>query len=350
MPHPTLINKTGFAFEALLLTDEEGVSQFVPCVQAVFTIGVKGTLELVEKQPPVNVGGKWRGDPAVTSMVYEPQIAFVKPSTDVVLLGHAFALTAGSTEGLVGIRVGPVQKVAKVFGERIVASRLGHTSISPPAPFERIPIIYERAFGGWDRHDVDPNNHRNEVRNPVGVGFRVTPTGPEEQRLPNFENPQQLFRSWGDTPPPVGFGFVSPNWQPRLSFAGTYDAAWNNTRKPLLPKDFSRSFFNAASPGLITPTHLRGNEPVTLLGVSTEGRIDFNLPNLQPPVCKLELRGRKWVPLQTVLDTVIVDMDLRTLTLMWRATVAVRNGPHDVLTVEVHPDQESATRVSIPVA
>ena len=48
MPHPTLINKTGFAFEALLLTDEEGVSQFVPCVQAVFTIGVKGILELVE--------------------------------------------------------------------------------------------------------------------------------------------------------------------------------------------------------------------------------------------------------------------------------------------------------------
>ena len=350
MPHPALINKTSFAFEALLLTDEEGVSQFVPCVQAVFAIGAKGGLALLEKQPPVSVGGKWRGDPAKTSMIFEPQIAFAKPGTDVVLLGHAHAPSPGSTEGLVGIRLGPLQKTAKVFGDRRVVNRLGRSSITRPEPFERIPIVHERAFGGWDRHDTDPLKHRHEPRNPVGVGFRITPQGAEEQALPNFEDPQHLFTSWGATPPPAGFGFIAPNWQPRLGFAGTYDAAWNKTRKPLLPRDFDRRFFNAAAPGLVAPGHLKGDEAVVVIGATPEGRVDFCLPGLPPPLCLVELRGRKRVPLQCVLDTVIVDMDSCTLTLTWRAHIGVRNGPHDVLSVEVHANQESAARVSVAVA
>jgi len=38
------------------------------------------------------------------------------------------------------------------------------------------------------------------------------------------------------------------------------------------------------------------------------------------------------------LDTVVVDTDDRTLTLLWRSHVAVRNGPHDVLSVGVSAD------------
>ncbi len=32
-------------------------------------------------------------------------------------------------------------------------------------------LIYERAFGGWDKADNDEANWRYEPRNPVGVGF-----------------------------------------------------------------------------------------------------------------------------------------------------------------------------------
>lgn len=350
MPHPALINKTDFAAETLLLTDEEGVAQFVPCVQAAFSIGAKGVLSLVEKQLPVTVGGKWRGDPAKTSMTLEPQVAFVKPSTDVVLIGHAYASSAGSTDGLVGIRLGSVQKTAKVFGDRRFVNRLGSSGITQPEPFECIPIVYERAFGGWDRRDADPLKHRSEVRNPIGIGFRVTTQGPEEQGLPNFEDPQHLIKSWGDTPPPAGFGFIPPDWQPRLGFAGTYDLAWNKGRRPLLPKDFDRRFFNAAPPGLVTPEYVKGDEPVIVLGAAPEGRVEFRLPGLPAPLCLVELRGRKRIPLQTALDTVIVDMDSRTLTLIWRAHIAVRNGPHDVLSLEVHPDHASAASISVAVA
>ena len=106
----------------------------------------------------------------------------------------------------------------------------------------------------------------------------------------------------------------------------------------MLPKDFDRRFFNAASPGLVTPSPLRGDEPVVVLGVTPNGRVGFNLPGVPPPVCRVDLRGGKCVPLQTALDTVIVDADALTLTLLWRAHVCVRHGPHDVVAVTVGTD------------
>src|SRR6185437_6864632 len=123
-----------------------------------------------------------------------------------------------------------------------------------------------------------------------------------------------------------GFGFIAPNWQPRLALAGTFDVAWDRTRKPLLPKDFDRRFFNAASPGLVAPGHLRGDEPVVTIGASPHGRVAFHLPCPAAHQCLFELRGQRRVSLQTVLDTVIVDMDLLCLVMQWRAHLPVRNG------------------------
>jgi hypothetical protein len=335
MPHFDVRNGTPFGYESLVLTDEDGVPQFVTLVQASFAIGPGGLMPL-EEQPAPNLAGDWHGDPAQASPRLEAQIAFVKPGTDVVLLGHAHAPSPAAIEVAVGIKVGPVSKVARVVGDRFLVRRGGATVISPPQPFERIPLVYERAFGGWDRRDPDPGRHRCELRNPVGTGFRVdTLRGDDEVRMPNIEDPERPFRAYGDTPPPVGFGFVAPNWQPRAAFAGTYDAEWDRRRKPLLPSDFDRRFFNAGSPGLVAPGYLHGREPVVVIGASSEGRVVFELPGLAPPVCVVALRGRKNVPVTTNLDTVVVDMDRRLLTLLWRGHVAVRNGPHDVIAVDV---------------
>ena len=336
MPHFALRNHTPFGYESVVVADEEGVPQFVALIQASYGIGVDGVLSLLEEQPAPNVSGEWYGDPAESSPRLEPQIAFVKPATDVVLLGHAHAQRAGAVETTVGIRVGPVSKVARVLGDRFLVRRSGATAISDPVPFERMPLVYERAFGGWDRRDADPLRHRCETRNPVGVGFRADASSADaEVRLPNLEDPERPFRGYGDTPPPAGFGFIGPNWEPRLRFAGTYDAAWDRQRKPLLPADFDRRFFNAASPGLVTPRYLLGNEAVVVVGASPENRVAFELPGVPPPVCVIGVRGRKSLPVPTNLDTVIVDMDRRVLTLTWRGHLPVRNGPHDVLSVAV---------------
>jgi hypothetical protein len=337
LPHAALANPTGLVAEPLILADEEGVPLAVPLIQGSWHIGEGGALAWLAKQPPLRLGGEWHGDPASTSMRLEPQIAFVKPvGTDVVLLGHAHAPQRGATEGQVGVRVGSVRKIARVLGDRHLVRGLTGLTITPPAPFERIPIVHERAFGGWDRRHEDVLRHRCEWRNPVGRGFFDASLPLEgEAALPNFEDPEQPFQRFGDTPPPAGFGFVSPDWEPRRSLAGTYDEAWQKTRKPLLARDFDRRFFQSASPGLTTQGHLRGDEEVVVVGAAPEPRVAFHLPASGTLQCWVEPRGRERVALLPLLDTVVIDMDLRLLTLQWRCHLPLPGGPHDLRSVEL---------------
>lgn len=336
MPHPQIHNDTGFVYATFVVSDEESRPQYVSIVQAQYSFAAGGPLVRLEEQPDPNLGGEWYGDPAVTSLKLEPQFAFVKPATDVVLIGHALAPHPGATTTQVGLLVGPVRKLARVTGDRRLTARLGMSRMSPPEPFERIRLVYERAYGGWDRRAEDPVEHAFEARNPVGTGFRAASADADDEiAVPNIEDPEHPFQSYGDTPPPIGFGFIAPNWQPRLAYGGTYDEKWDQTRKPLLPVDFDRRFFNAASPGLIAPGYLVGDEPVVLLGVTPEERIAFNLPGVPPPVCQVDTRDGKRAVLQTNLDTVIVDADTRVVTLQWRTTLSLRDGPHEVVAVHV---------------
>jgi hypothetical protein len=202
------------------------------------------------KQPAVNVAGEWYGDPATSSLKLEPQIAFMKPATDVVLLGHAYPSKPGGSEGQVGIRVGPVQKVARVWGDRMLVGRVG-PRITPAAAFEKIPLVYERSFGGWDRRHAEVDRHRCEGQESRRGGIpRPSVRCRRRGTTPNFEDPNRPFSGYGDAPPPAGFGFIQASWQPRVSYAGTYDEAWEKTRKPLLPADFDRPFFQQRTTGL----------------------------------------------------------------------------------------------------
>src|SRR5262249_27296625 len=102
----------------------------------------------------------------------------------------------------------------------------------------------------------------------------------------------------------------------------------------LLPKDFDRRFFNAASPGLVAPAYLRGDEQVVVSGVSPSGGFVFKLPVSEPPRVDVEQADRDDVSVKTNLDTVIVDTDARKLLLLWRAQVPVRE-PTTVRTIKI---------------
>jgi hypothetical protein len=338
MAHPELSNLSPFACEMLFVTNEEATCVCVPLVQARYALSRAGELELLEQQPPIELAGAWWGDPASSSMRLEPQIAFVKPATDIVLIGHAFPSNREKTEGLAGIRVGDTQKLARVFGKRRYVKRFGSVCATDPEPFEKIALTYENALGGWDRRDPDPHRHSFEPRNPVGMGYR-DPKLPfdDEWTAPHLEDPERLYNGGSDRPPPVGFGFVAPDWQPRAGFAGTYDKAWSDTRKPQLPKDFDRRFFSAASSGLVAPGYLRGDEAVSVIGASPDGRAAFHLPGTPAPTVRLRLKSRDAVELATVLDTLVVDMDAGAVTLTWRAHLPVPRGVHDVAALELPP-------------
>src|SRR4051812_42021399 len=136
MAHPKVENRTPFALDTLFVADENGVPLCVPVVKASFAIDADASLSLLEEQLPIAQDGVCRGDPAVSSYVYEPETAFVKAATDIVLIGHAHAPSPRTTEVLSGIRVGTLQKLVKVTGDRIMSCRLGKVTVSRPLPFE----------------------------------------------------------------------------------------------------------------------------------------------------------------------------------------------------------------------
>jgi hypothetical protein len=344
MGYPVVENKTLFVFDALFLADEEGRPLFVPIVKATYFIQEGTRLVLAEKQVPVNVSGEYWGDPETSSYKHEPETAFTKLATDIVLIGHAHAPKSGVTEVDVSLRVGPITKVVRVIGDRYWVKRFGMTFKTKPEPFERMLLIYERAFGGWDRSHPNPEKHGFEPRNPVGTGFRAKGGKFEEGiRLPNLEDPRRPLKRYRDKPPPAGFGFISPHWQPRAALTGTYDEAWTQQRMPLLPTDFDRKFFNAAPPDQVAPGYLKGDEPVVILNASPSGRLSFNLPGVPPPRCRVELQGRRDQHLQTQLDTVIINTDENLLFLIWRTNLVLRSGSQDILSIEIRTDDVLAS-------
>jgi len=336
MGHAAIDNRTPFAFAAVYAADEEARPLLVTVVRATYDI-VGPRLRLADVQAPVAVAGELHGeDPATSSWRLEPETAFVKLATDVALLGHAHAPRAGATEVEVGLQVGPVSRTAHVVGDRVWAVSMGGAVATRPQPFEKIPLVWERAFGGFDRTAGTPERPEHEPRNPVGTGFRSRHGRFEDGvRLPNVEDPAQRIHSWGQVVTPVGFGFTSPNWQPRAALAGTYDAAWASERRPLLPRDFDRRFFSAAAPGLVAPGYLRGDEPVAVVGASPLGTLRFDLPGAPRPVCLAVLARRGDVRVETQLDTVVVDTDAEKVFLTWRGHTPVAGGPHDVKAILV---------------
>ncbi|HET8696368.1 MAG TPA: DUF2169 domain-containing protein, partial [Gammaproteobacteria bacterium] len=320
MAHFKVNNETKLPFHPLFLADEQGQPIVTALCTGSFAIAAP-VVQLLENQPDPAWEGVYHGEPGVSSLRQEPDTAFTKPATDVVLLGHARPAKPGDRSVDVGIKVGPVQKVARVFVDRYWVKTGGTVLATKPSPFEQIPLVYERAFGGWDRAHKDEKTWKYDPRNPVGRGFGDPLRYVEEGKvpLPNIEDPNHLINRYGDSPAPAGFGFISPEWQPRARYAGTYDEAWDRGRKPLLPKDFDLRFFSAASPGLVAPGYLTGDEEVVVVNAAPVPQLRFKLPGVAAPECAIELRSGERRTLHTHLDTVIVDTDAMVLHLRWRA-------------------------------
>jgi hypothetical protein len=338
MGEPAIENHTPFAVEVLFVTDEEARPCIVPVIKATYHISGSGGLSLAEAQIPVNFAGEFWGDPDRSSYKYEPETAFAKVATDVVLIGHAHAPRAGTRELDVVLHVGKLQKTVHVLGDRTWVQGLSGKSITAPRPFDRIPLTYERAFGGFDTSTPGKDSERPsfEPRNPVGVGFRGKHGRFEDGLpLPNLEDPRKPIKSFGDAPAPVGFGFVSPHWQPRAGFAGTYDERWSRERMPRLPLDFNRKFFSAAPADQVIAGYLRGDEDIVVVNASSTGRISFRLPAVSAPRCVADVVDHDDQSVETKLDTVIINTDEDVVLLLWRPDTPMHGGPHDLRSLDV---------------
>ena len=312
-----LRNDTPLAGTVMLLPDAEGIDTLFAVVKGTF--GIAPSPAIAEEQVPVTVAPVFRGDPASSSLALASDLSLPKPTTDVLLLGHACAPGGRAVTAMhVAVRVGPVQQRARVVGDRVWMSDGMTYGATPPAPFERMPLVWERAFGG---RDVSPAGPREESRNPVGSGYRAGDgtLAVEGLALPNIEDPDHPVTSWKQTPRPVGFGPTLGHWLPRRRWAGTYDERWQKERSPYLPTDFDPRFLQVAPPELITPGPLVGGEPVELSGVHPAGTLRFPLPAVRPRVV-FDVAGRH-EERPVALDTVLLEPDAMRVILVWRAAL-----------------------------
>ncbi len=310
-------NRTPFAGTIMLLPDPDGVESLFTVVKATFTMGEK--LALADDQVPVAMGQEFFGEPDQSSIKVPSDVSMMKPGTDVMLIGQAHAPGGRATTWMdVTVAVGPIAKTVRVFGDRLwrTSTQELSYSISEPEPFEVMPLVWERAFGGVER-TLTPI--RGELRNPVGTGYRVSEVAESIAgvRLPNLEDPASPISSWKQSPQPACFAPICAHWEPRRSYAGTYDEEWQKHRAPYLPKDFDPRFLQVAPPGMIVPGCLKGGEPVELRGVTPSGVVQFSLPRVALRVVYLLDGSPQERPAQ--LDTLIIEPEQSRLLVTWRA-------------------------------
>lgn len=310
-----LQNNTPFAPAMAVFPNRDGIDTLYVVVKGTFTLSPR--LALAEAPAPAVLIDEYYGEPGVSSIKYASELHIGKAGTDVVLIGHAYPPGHDTTESAVLVRVAERKKVVRVFGDRFW--RLG--GATGPEPFEQMPLVFERAYGG--QHQVSPDEPMlAEEHNPVGVGFRGrrSVSEMEGQPLPNLEDPRHSSGALGSPALPACFGFVAPSWLPRRAFAGTYDKAWQTKRAPYLPRDFDPRFFNAAAPELTFERFLEGGEPIEVLGASREGPLRFEVPRCQPHVTIRVMGRRETPPLR--LETVLIEPDLDRVSVTWRAELA----------------------------
>jgi hypothetical protein len=310
-------NRTPFAAERSWIRDRDGLEIWLVAVKATFDIHPDGSTEVSTQQPPVLRLPEYHGEPGKSSLKYEADLVLTKKTTDVIVVGHAHAPGQRPVGELdVGFRVGPVQKLLKVFGDR----QWGAMGPTQPASFTRMPLVYERAFGGVDRLSVYADRDW-DWRNPVGCGFAVDKDHLAALPVPNIEAPDRLIGSWDDRPAPAGFGAVDSHWQPRASFAGTYDDHWMKTRQPLLPADFDERFYQYAPTDQQAPQFLSGGEPAAIFNLSPAGNLRFVLPKLYLGFDTRFYDGSRELHKNRKLHAVILEPDFPRVSLVWHSAL-----------------------------
>lgn len=160
-------------------------------------------------------------EPGTSSLAHASEMALHKPAGEVILSGCAYAPRPSDTEVMVTLRLLPLQKTVRVIGDRVWEEARG--APSRPRPLAKVPLVYERAFGGRDATGRVPEAC---PENPVGVGFRgkgsrLPVAG---AALPNLEDPQSPMRGPNDRTAPItsvrpggdGFHFAVPVVRPTV--------------------------------------------------------------------------------------------------------------------------------------
>ncbi len=290
-----------------------------------------------------------------------------KPATDVVVRGSIYAASP-LREQCAHIELGPHVRKIRATGDRVIEHIAGGAPVfSLPSAFERMPMRFERCYGGFDRGAYerlgDPEADEGlrigaaldsvskfaYPRNRRGTGFFVAidPGRLIGASLPSLDDPddpvtpERLLRAspedWVAAPRPVALDWVEPfdfprsaHWgAPPVTFAGHLPELEERivteadlaSDRPFPPKPSARSMCGTllGHRGI----RLRGGEDIRLDNLHPTWRhIRTNLPS-DAPLVRLQPPGCPWFELEPQLDTVVLDLDAKRLSMVWSAKLEV---------------------------
>ena len=216
------------------------------------------------------------------------------------------------------MEVGNIRKSLDVYGNRIWQQGVSTPVPGNAAPFEKMPIVYEKAFGGYDQTEEDVKKHRLDSQNPYGTGCVYNNSILYGQLAPSIEYPHGSLHKAG----PAGFGAVPSFCTPRKEYAGTYDEKWQKKKAPLLPDDWDPRFLLSAPLDQRPQKYLFGGEPVKLTNLTPTGGLWFQLPRVYLTF-STDVDG-KWFEHRSRLVTVVIEPDFPRVILAWQTSLEVR--------------------------
>jgi uncharacterized protein YjbI with pentapeptide repeats len=222
------------------------------------SVGVLVFFPLDDPDSPLTEQELWKTVPPLLGPSPVLDQGLPKPRGEVLVTGDCFAPGGKPVRALdVSLGAGPVRKNLNVFGDRYWRSG----TISDPEPFTRMPLTWNRAFGG-----------PGFKMNPLGRGAETvsSPDGSKIRPLPNVEDPNNLVGSPDDAPEPAGFAPLDMMWPQRHKKCGTYDDNWLKQRWPWFPDDLNWEFFNTAPEDQFLPDFFNGGEDVEITNMHPE--------------------------------------------------------------------------------
>lgn len=353
----------------------EGAYELIAVLKFTFTLQPDGTCRPAELQEPLiaNPGSYQHLDaPLISPPAWDCDFLPFKPGTDVVVQGHAYSYNPSATfvDAEIVLPNGE-SRVIRAYGDRRLEWHGGRLAFTPPAMFEKIPLRFDRAYGGFDasieERETDWVLDRKEgaeggdawysagrryyPRNPCGVGFCETLSRENHGsvRVPNLEypvdpiTPERLAvgsaENWLDAPLPAAFDWYAPSWFPRIAYLGL-------TPEHTIPADGIREIaLGWAAPNLLElrsllhfgyhGTFQHGAAPA-LIQRKLEPGCAFLLRNLFPEQAEQRVQLPQQVPhvdihvsdSQTLattprLGTVVIRPDRKQLIQVWSARTPV---------------------------
>jgi hypothetical protein len=306
--HVKLNNPTPFAALQFESVDAKRNHFGVVVVRGAFRIENGIRLKPLERQVPLVLEDSYFGDHGSSSIRFAHSLAPYKPKTDVLIEATAYSPDGRPrTDWISEVHLGERVRRFRVTGPRKWEKDIFGRKASAPQPISRLDIRYEHAFGG-----TSADGQTTFPGNPLGVGFDTTPGAKFPQIVPaDFD-----LHETGPVPV-VGLGPIGPGWQPRLGFAGTFDAKWQSETAPYLPEDFDFEHHNVAPAGMRVTHFVDGDEVIGLRNLYSKGDLSFGLPGIYFSNV-LRFKGGRIVPGPMNLDTIEIQVERQLVFLQWR--------------------------------